>query len=196
VVKEIACAALGFVLLATQAAAKDSSKTWISSIPKSNGDYVAAKAEVAFVSDGYTLKGCKVNISSGDILADEQACKTVTFRLSPKPSLASAPVWIHRPVPTGYVPPILTTTQPIFTSEDFPSKALREKQQGTTVLKLDVDEAGMIKKCALAASSGYELLDDAVRKTVCKRATFSPARIDGQPVASHNLTVIKLYLGE
>jgi len=66
---------------------------------------------------------------------------------------------------------------------DYPVEALRTGAQGTTRVKLAVDESGIVTGCSTLASSGHEILDQATCNLLRSRAVFTPARdADGRPV--------------
>ena len=64
------------------------------------------------------------------------------------------------------------------TTEDYPSRALREEKQGTTGFRLEVGADGRVTSCSVTQSSGSPELDDATCKLVSRRARFSPAEDD------------------
>lgn len=164
----------------------------ILSIPASMGEPVRADADVAFISDGFRLGGCKVIRSSGDTSADSQACKTLSYRAASKPTQGKAPVWITPTVPGNYVP--ANASAPV-TASDYPTQSLRFGEQGTVIVRVDVGADGAVTGCAVAASSGYSRLDAAARRNICRKLNLLPATMDGKPVASINLTRVTFYVG-
>lgn len=71
------------------------------------------------------------------------------------------------------------------TPNDYPSRALREEQEGVTTVRLTVDAGGKVTGCSVTGSSGSPLLDDTTCKKMQQRAKFDPATDgDGRPVAS------------
>lgn len=168
----------------------------ILSIPASAPLPTPLNAEVEFTSNGFQMQRCKVVVSSGDPVSDNQACKAVTFKLARKPQRANVPVWQYEPIVGNYVMPTPKSKVAAVTPFDYPSESLRRKEQGTTVLRIDVNNAGVITRCDVAASSGSKRLDDTARAGFCRRMKLSPAYLDGLPVASINMTTIKFYLGE
>lgn len=167
----------------------------ILSIPASMGEPVRADADVAFISDGFRLGGCKVIRSSGDLVADSQACKTLSYRAASKPTQGKAPVWITPPVRGNYVPPRAPNPAAPVTASDYPTRSLRFGEQGTVIVRVDVGADGAVTGCAVAASSGYSRLDDAARRNICGKLNLLPATMDGKPIASINLTRVTFYLG-
>jgi TonB family protein len=167
----------------------------ILSIPASSPLPIRLSAEVEFISDGYQMQRCVLVASSGDPNADMQACKVVSFKNTRKPFRAMTPVWGNVPAFQNYVMPAPKTKTAAVTPNDYPSESLRKNEQGTTVLRIDVNEAGVITRCDVAESSGYKRLDDTARAGFCRRMKLSPAYLEGKPVASVNLTTIKFYVG-
>lgn len=112
-------------------------------------------AEVEFKSDGYEMQRCQVVKSSGDPIADSQACKTVSFKLTSKPFRAAAPVWRHDAIAGNYVMAASKSHLAPVTPYDYPSESVRRREQGTTVLRIDVNDVGAITRCDVAATSGF-----------------------------------------
>lgn len=61
------------------------------------------------------------------------------------------------------------------TTNDYPSRALREEQEGITTVRLTIDASGAVTGCTVTGSSGSPLLDDATCKNMQRRARFNPA---------------------
>lgn len=73
----------------------------------------------------------------------------------------------------------------VFTSNDYPSKALRNLEQGTVRATLVIDDEGKPRKCLVYRSSGSKLLDDTTCDVMLARTKFEPARdANGMPVQS------------
>ena len=64
------------------------------------------------------------------------------------------------------------------TTNDYPTRALREERAGTTGFKVSVGPDGRVTSCSVTSSSGSPDLDEATCSNVTRRARFSPA-IDG-----------------
>jgi len=70
-----------------------------------------------------------------------------------------------------------------FSSSDFPSKAVREDQEGTTRFIVLIDEKGAIRDCMVVETSGIAVLDAQTCMVIKARGKFDPAiGIDGKPV--------------
>ncbi len=68
------------------------------------------------------------------------------------------------------------------TTNDYPSRALREERSGTTGFRVTVGADGRVVDCQITSSSGHADLDQATCQNVTRRARFKPATQDGQPV--------------
>lgn len=70
------------------------------------------------------------------------------------------------------------------TTDDYPSRALREEKEGVTRFTVQVSPEGRVTSCTVTGSSGTPELDDAACRAISRRARFSPATNgEGQPVA-------------
>lgn len=68
------------------------------------------------------------------------------------------------------------------TTNDYPSRALREEREGVTGFRVSVGPDGRVTGCTVTASSGSSDLDDATCANVQRRARFNPAMDgEGQP---------------
>lgn len=65
------------------------------------------------------------------------------------------------------------------TSNDYPSRALREEREGTTGFRVTVGADGKVADCQITRSSGSPDLDEATCSNVRRRARFTPAT-DGE----------------
>lgn len=64
----------------------------------------------------------------------------------------------------------------------FPLLAVRSHMQGTVLLRVLVDEAGLPVDVVIERSSGHALLDRSARDQVLAGWRFQPAIVDGKPV--------------
>jgi protein TonB len=117
-----------------------------------DGRTIAASA-----SCGPATKTCP----GGETVAVNATCPAVKPRVKPQP-----------PKPKGNAGRWVT-------QNDYPSRALREEQQGITTVRLSVDASGKVTGCAVTGSSGSGLLDDTTCKKMQQRAKFEPAT-DGE----------------
>ena len=70
------------------------------------------------------------------------------------------------------------------TTNDYPSRALREEREGTTGFRVTVGPDGRVTDCTVTSSSGHADLDQATCDNVRRRARFNPATDgEGQPTS-------------
>jgi len=68
------------------------------------------------------------------------------------------------------------------TTNDYPSRALREERAGTTGFRVTVGPDGKVTDCQVTSSSGHSDLDEATCSNIRRRARFTPATDgEGQP---------------
>ena len=65
------------------------------------------------------------------------------------------------------------------TTNDYPSRALREEREGTTGFRVSVGPDGRVTDCSVTSSSGHADLDAAACENIRRRARFTPA-MDGE----------------
>lgn len=99
----------------------------------------------------------------------------------PLPPAIQAPV-APRVTPKGAVP--RGNPGSWATTNDYPSRALREERAGTTGFKVTVGPDGRVTDCQITSSSGHADLDEATCANVRRRARFTPATDgEGQPTS-------------
>ncbi len=70
------------------------------------------------------------------------------------------------------------------TTNDYPSRALREEREGTTGFRVSVGPDGKVTDCQVTSSSGHGDLDEAACSNIRRRARFAPATDgEGQPTS-------------
>ena len=68
------------------------------------------------------------------------------------------------------------------TTNDYPSRALREEREGVTGFRVTVGPDGRVTDCEITSSSGHADLDEAACSNIRRRARFNPATDgEGQP---------------
>lgn len=72
--------------------------------------------------------------------------------------------------------------------------ALRNQEQGTVLLRVEVDAKGQPTRVTIERSSGSRALDTAARQQVLRRWTFEPSMRDGVATASVGLVPIDFSL--
>lgn len=61
------------------------------------------------------------------------------------------------------------------TTNDYPSSAMRRRQEGTTRVTLTVGTNGRVSDCRVSSSSGHDSLDKVACRQIQRRARFRPA---------------------
>ena len=89
------------------------------------------------------------------------------------------PLPLPRPVPTpAFVPQLARPkgqTANWVTTNDYPTRALRQEQAGTARYRLAIAANGTVSGCTITASSGHGELDQATCDKLIRRAQFEPA---------------------
>lgn len=167
------------------------------SYPANTPEPVKRFAKVQFISDGFSLApgNCEIAQSSGDVDADRQACKTVSYFATPpgKMAIVSTAVWSRPTALANFVGPKLLNPE-AFKAGIYPPTALRSGQQGTTVIRILVRANGKADECEVASSSGYSVLDNASCKIGLKYR-YQPGQVDSQPTDSVYMTAMQFYSG-
>ena len=102
-----------------------------------------------------------------------------TVRVAPPP----APIVLAPPAPAPAPPPPPPPPPPKpasprnspgswATTNDYPSRALREERSGTTGFRVTINEDGRVASCTITSSSGHSDLDAATCDNVTRRARF------------------------
>jgi protein TonB len=111
------------------------------------------------------------------------------------PAAPPAPPPPPPPPPPPSVPPKAATPRgnpgSWATTDDYPSRALRNEEQGTTGVRLAVGTDGRVTGCDITRSSGSSELDDTTCRLLTRRGRFDPATANGQPVAGSFSTSIR-----
>lgn len=81
----------------------------------------------------------------------------------PKPSVASPAK--ARGNPSNWI-----------TTDDYPSRALREEREGVTVVAFEINTEGRVENCRVTSSSGSPDLDEATCRNLVRRARYTPAK--------------------
>ncbi len=92
-----------------------------------------------------------------------------------------APIVLAPPAPAPPPPPPPPPAKPASprndprvwaTTNDYPSRALREEKTGTTTFRVTIADDGTVASCSIVQSSGHADLDEATCKNVTRRARF------------------------
>ncbi len=103
--------------------------------------------------------------------------------LDPQPIPSPSPTYVAiadikpSPTPNFNSRPVKPRNNPASwaTSNDYPSRDLREGNQGLTRFRLTVGTDGKVLGCEVTASSGFPGLDRAACDNIARRARFEPA---------------------
>ena len=121
---------------------------------------------------------------------NQPAPQVQTVNTPPPVALPPAPVAVPAPPPPPPPAPKFTAKAASpkgnpgnwATTNDYPSRALREEREGTTGFRLTVGPDGRVADCSVTRSSGSPDLDQATCDNVRRRARFNPAMDgNGQP---------------
>lgn len=94
------------------------------------------------------------------------------------------------PVPNG-------SYQNWIRSSDYPAKMLAEFQSAIIHARLNINETGTVSGCYIQQTTRAKKFDDAVCKSMTRRATFQPALdADGKPMASFWRQSIVFVIGQ
>lgn len=111
------------------------------------------------------------------VVTPPPAAPVVPIIAPPAPVPAAPRVQPKQPSPKGNPANWATTN-------DYPTRALREEREGTTSFRVTVGPDGRVTGCSVTSSSGSPDLDDATCANVTRRARFNPATDgEGQPTS-------------
>lgn len=166
--------------------------------PAEAGEPMQYEIRVLYKHDGYQQTACKSEDPAITPDISRQACSHVSMHKSKKKwAVALAPVWEGKAYSGTYIRPALYGIPPqnLMTYRDYPKDALRNGWQGTVTVRFDVGSIPGKAQCTVAGTSGYSGLDQAVLRTMCTRAHFVPATLDGRPVPAVLFLSMRLYQG-
>lgn len=66
----------------------------------------------------------------------------------------------------------------------YPKLALKRREQGTVIYRVELTRGGEPKVCEVTRSSGFQQLDAATCRLIARYAKFKPATRDGKPIHS------------
>ena len=106
----------------------------------------------ANASCGPETKRCE----DGSVIAVNATCPRVVDNSAPATPRGNAGRWV--------------------TTNDYPSRSLREEEEGVTTVTLTIDSSGRVSNCRVSGSSGHSRLDEATCSNMQRRARFNPAK--------------------
>ena len=115
---------------------------------------------------------------------------TMTARPSPPapPAPPPAPRVSQAARATGSLPGL-------FSTDDYPQRALTNGEAGTTAVSLSVGANGRVTNCSVTSSSGSSALDTTTCSILTRRARFTPAKDqNGQPISDTQSTRVSWRL--
>ena len=90
-------------------------------------------------------------------------------------------------------------TQPAYLRKPkpvYPASARLKRQEGIVLLAVEVSAQGKPLRVEVETSSGFALLDEAALTTVLRRWRFTPAQLDGVPVADRVQVPVQFQLDD
>ena len=80
---------------------------------------------------------------------------------------------------------------------DYPSRALRQEEEGTVTMRITVSPEGRVSGCSVTGSSGSSTLDDAACRGMQRYARYNPAlNAAGSPISATLSQSIRYVLPE
>ncbi|HCF25282.1 MULTISPECIES: energy transducer TonB [unclassified Novosphingobium] len=123
----------------------------------------------------------KINVSN--VSPPVETVQTVTPQPPPPVYVAPpAPVAAPPPPPPKFTPKAASpkgASGNWVTTNDYPTRALREEREGVTGYRLSIGPDGRVTDCSITSSSGSPDLDEATCSNLRRRARFNPAT-DGE----------------
>ena len=101
------------------------------------------------------------------------------------------------PTTTDVTPPVVVAARGIagtHSTPDYPPLAVRLNQTGNVMLRLSIDEHGVVEAASVEKSSGYDSLDDAAVAWVMAHWRYEPATKDGKPFATTTNALVTFRL--
>lgn len=87
----------------------------------------------------------------------------------------------------GYDMPMGIAT--FFRADDYPVRALANREQGTVGFRLVIDAEGRVAECLVTAPSGSALLDETTCRILRERVRYRPAAAADEPAATDDGSV-------
>ena len=84
----------------------------------------------------------------------------------------------------GWAAPSSSSPNSALMAQYYPRESLAQGEEGIVGFKIEIDRDARIESCAVTKSSGYPRLDAATCDLLVAHAHFSPAKSDGDRVAS------------
>jgi TonB family protein len=163
--------------------------------------------QVEVLSDGAAGQ-VSVSVSSGSGLLDNAALEAVSKWQFHPAKRAGTPIVSSIQVPVRFsldaTDAAASTGEPAsyrapsyrrLSPPEYPQSAKAQGLQGTTLLQVGVDEAGVVQTVNIVDSTGTDLLDRAASSAV-ERWTFNPATREGRAVPSQVLVPVQFLASD
>jgi len=123
-----------------------------------------------------------------------QPAPVITPRADPVPPAPPAPPPPPRKVQTARAKGSLPG---LFSTDDYPSSAIRDEEQGTVSVRLTIGTDGRVSDCNVTSSSGSRALDSTTCSILKRRARYTPAKDEtGRNVTDTDTARIRWQLPE
>ncbi len=140
--------------------------------------FVPTLPEIPVISSGKPAEGQRIDTkpdTKQQSLVSHYTVRTETETpIETRFGASVAPAFLHRVMPI------------------YPMMARRLGMEGKVVLKLTIDEKGVLREVEVIEKAGYGFTEAAVEAV--KKSTFLPAKKDGKPIASRALLPITFQL--
>ena len=109
----------------------------------------------------------------------------ITYTAPPAPPAPVAPPPPPPPPRVSQAAKARSNLNSYFSTDDYPSAALRAEEEGRASFRLEVGTNGRVTNCTITSSSGSRSLDDATCRILRSRARYTPAKDqNGNPIAA------------
>jgi len=158
-------------------------------IPDTGGEAIMSRERLA-AKNGEKAKSPVIATTPGELQEEGENFAPPGI---PMPPMPPAPV-----KDIDYFPPETafgTTGGPDFLHREmpeYPRQALRLGKEATVLLMLTIDERGKLAGIRIVEEAGYGFTEAAIRAV--KKSTFTPAKKEGNPVASRALLPVSFKL--
>lgn len=125
--------------------------------------------------------------------ADTPAPAAVQAALPPQPLPQEPATARNAPAAAAVTPPQFNADYLNNPAPRYPALSIRLREEGTVMLRVQVDELGLPARVELRTSSGFERLDSVAQETV-RHWKFVPARRGDQPVTAWVLVPISFTI--
>ncbi len=115
------------------------------------------------------------------------------IQAAPEPPPAPAPMPAPMPAGPAELRTELSVNCPDRPAPTYPARSIRSGEEGRSVLRVELDEAGRVSAARVLETSGFQRLDEAALAAV-KTWRCDPVLRDGQPVRAIALQPFKFVI--